>query len=406
MAANSTLCAKHGGRCRWRWRGSRGGCRTKFGSSGIHIGQSTGNGILENGATDLTVPFTLDTFWNSGDRRHCYCCHSPRVTTRHMGFCPMERSGSMAKLWEALSEHTLQATGISTDERVAIPDYAWHDLQDIEERGRDVLRVRETSGVWNDRGYDDVALRRQNIMSIWQPHRLEEQRYQLPALVKPEGPGYMPLYFAAQWIATRGGTVEIDPSELSVWQDAFAQLLPRFASEQIKVIGVRNGVTETISALHFASCRVDYPYSDADFDLILSEEFYLCSYPYIDDEHWRRAFDDSLRNRSGKHWERLMVLKSDVAHHWPFSLAQATGKTPGTTYQSGAPGRPTSMHLVEVEFRARWDRGDAKTSIGAEAQILSEWLQKKHPDAPQLTPKAIANRLRHEHRRRGASAQN
>ena len=80
-----------------------------------------------------------------------------------------------------------------------------------------------------------------------------------------------------------------------------------------------------------------------------------------------------------------MVLKSDVAHHWPFSLAQASGKTPVTTYQSGAPGRPTSMHLVEVEFRARWDRGEAKTSIGAEARMLSEWLQKEHPDAPQLT---------------------
>ena len=100
-----------------------------------------------------------------------------------------------------------------------------------------------------------------------------------------------------------------------------------------------------------------------------------------------------------------MVLKSEVAHHWPFSLAQASGKTPVTTYQSGAPGRPTSMHLVEVEFRARWDRGEAETSIGAEAQMLSEWLQKEHRDAPQLTAKAIANRLRHEHRRRVANAQ-
>jgi hypothetical protein len=310
-----------------------------------------------------------------------------------------------AKLWEALSEHALEATGISTDtgERTSIPACGWRNLRDLEERGRDALRVRDASGVWTDRGYNDVALRRQNIMAIWQPHRLEERRHELPALVKPEGPGYMPLYLAAQWIATRGGTVEIDPMELSIWQDAFAQLLPRLASEEIKVIGVRNGATETISALHFASCRVDYPYSDAC--LILSEELYLCSYPYIDDEHWRRGFDDSLKNRAGNRWERLMVLKSDVAHHWPFSLAQASGKTPMTTYQSGAPGRPTSMHLVEVEFRARLDRGEAETSIGAEARTLSEWLQKEHPDAPQLTAKAIANRLRLEHRRRVANAQ-
>ena len=270
-------------------------------------------------------------------------------------------------------EHALEATGISTDngERTSIPACGWRNLRDIEERGRDALRVRDASGVWTDRGYNDVALRRQNIMAIWQPHRLEERRRELPALVKPEGTGYMPLYLAAQWIATRGGTVEIDPMELSIWQDAFAQLLPRLASDEIKVIGVRNGATETISALHFASCRVDYPYSDADFDLIFSEELYLCSYPYIDDEHWRRGFADSLKNRAGNRWERLMVLKSDVAHHWPFSLAQASGKTPVTTYQSGAPGRPTSMHLVEVEFRARWDRGEAWTSISAEARMLA-----------------------------------
>jgi hypothetical protein len=111
-----------------------------------------------------------------------------------------------AKLWGALGENSFQATGVSTEtgERAVIPDYAWRDLHDIEERGRDVLRLREASGVWTDRGYNDVALRQQNIMAIWQPHRLEERGRELPALVKPEGPGYMPLYFAAQWIATRG----------------------------------------------------------------------------------------------------------------------------------------------------------------------------------------------------------
>ena len=123
-----------------------------------------------------------------------------------------------AKLWEALSEHALEATGVSTDtgERTSIPAWGWRNLRDLEERGRDALRVRDASGVWTDRGYNDVALRRQNIMAIWQPHRLEERRHELPVLVKPEGPGYMPLYLAAQWIATRGGTVEIDPMELSI----------------------------------------------------------------------------------------------------------------------------------------------------------------------------------------------
>jgi hypothetical protein len=35
--------------------------------------------------------------------------------------------------------------------------------------------------------------------------------YRLPELVRPDGAGYMALYCAAQWIATRGGTLEINP---------------------------------------------------------------------------------------------------------------------------------------------------------------------------------------------------
>jgi hypothetical protein len=61
-------------------------------------------------------------------------------------------------------------------------------------------------------------------MAIRQPHgleELEERGAELPALVAPEGSGYMPVYSAAQWIATRGGAVEINPKDLSVWQDAF-----------------------------------------------------------------------------------------------------------------------------------------------------------------------------------------
>src|SRR5262245_22120899 len=129
-----------------------------------------------------------------------------------------------AKLSATLGDNAFQATGISTDtgERVVIPDYAWRDLIDVEERGKDVLRVR-----LGRRGYDEIALRRQNIMAIWQPHRLEERELRLPPLVKPEGPGYMPLYCAAQWIATQGGAIEFEPNDLKIWREAFATLLAR-----------------------------------------------------------------------------------------------------------------------------------------------------------------------------------
>jgi hypothetical protein len=308
-----------------------------------------------------------------------------------------------AKLWKALGENSFQAMGVSTEtgERTVIPDHAWRDLNDIEECGRDVLRVREASGVWTDRGYNDVALRRQNIMAIWQPHRLEEQRYELPALVKPEGPGYMPLYCAAQWIATRSGTVEIDPSDLSVWQDAFAQLLPRIASDEVTATGMRDGQRENLEGHIFAGILVDFPFHDTPSNLLFSEELYLRSRVYIDEEHWQKGWNDVLETRHGCKWSKLMVLKSDVAKCWPFAESAALTSPP---YETGAPGRPTSMQLVAAEHSARWDRGEALESMGAEAEVLARWLKEAHPKAPRLKPKTIRNNLGAEHRRRKGSA--
>jgi hypothetical protein len=68
--------------------------------------------------------------------------------------------------------------------------------------------------------------------------------------------------------------------------------------------------------------------------------------------------------------------------------------------RTGAPGRPTSMHLVTQEYHARWERGDILDSIGKEAEALSRWLTNTYPTAPKLTAKTIANNLRSEHRRR------
>jgi hypothetical protein len=229
---------------------------------------------------------------------------------------------------------------------------------------------------------------------IWQEHRVTD--CQLPELIKPDGAGYMALYCAVQWVATRGGTLEINPLDEGAWRDAFKELLNRIASEDVKVLGVRNGVTEHISGIHFASCLVDYPFSDSSLDLILSGELCLVSYPYIDDEHWRGGFDDSLQDKGGARWRRLMVLKADVARCWPFAAA--------LDHRTGAPGRPSAMHLVELEYRARWARGEAQSSIGAEADYLSQWLANTYPTMPRVKAKTIRNRLSSEHRRRLAEA--
>ena len=69
-------------------------------------------------------------------------------------------------------------------------------------------------------------------------------------------------------------------------------------------------------------------------------------------------------------------------------------------YETGAPGRPTSMHLVREEFRARYERRESATSITQEANALAEWLRKAHPRAVAVTPKTIKNQLSGEFRMR------
>src|SRR5262249_10085243 len=42
---------------------------------------------------------------------------------------------------------------------------------------------------------------------------------------------------------------------------------------------------------------------------------------------------------------------------------EAAAETSAGSPTSGAPGRPSSMHLIEDEHRARWERGDALTGV-------------------------------------------
>jgi hypothetical protein len=100
---------------------------------------------------------------------------------------------------------------------------------------------------------------------------------------------------------------------------------------------------------------------------------------------------------------RILIMKEAVLdfarrHELP-PPSWWTARDQPTILKTGAPGRPTSMHLVEIEHRARWERREAKVSIGDEARILWAWLRENHPDAPPLTAKTIENRLREQHRR-------
>jgi hypothetical protein len=83
-------------------------------------------------------------------------------------------------------------------------------------------------------------------------------------------------------------------------------------------------------------------------------------------------------------------------------MPAAAPKIPST----GAPGRPTSMHLIRVEHRRRLDAGEAHESLAEEAKHLATWLAQQHPAAPQPTTKTVENAIREAHRRRATRPQN
>jgi hypothetical protein len=63
-------------------------------------------------------------------------------------------------------------------------------------------------------------------------------------------------------------------------------------------------------------------------------------------------------------------------------------------YRTGAPGRPSSSHLVEAELDRRISSGTRSGSAAKEAESLADWLKSTHPKLPPMTKKTILNRFR------------
>jgi hypothetical protein len=290
------------------------------------------------------------------------------------------------ELIRALKDGSLAVTGVPSDgeKRQPIPPHDWNDLKFFEERGRDVAKRGHLGS-----GYSDILFNSQAVMARWSKRHAVKVEYSLPETIKPDGAGYFPLYCAAQWIATAGGTLQFDPGDTSIWEGAYRKLLDAIASEIIDVTGICNGIRERLDGRIFASLNVDYPYSEPSTSLILGEEMYLSSTPYIDEEHWHHGFDDSLQDRNGARWVKLMVRKSDVAQTWPFD---------NTAVRTGAPGRPTPMHLVVEQHRERIKRGEIESSVSREAEHLEHWLATTHPGRPQVKAGTIENSIRAAHR--------
>ena len=91
--------------------------------------------------------------------------------------------------------------------------------------------------------------------------------------------------------------------------------------------------------------------------------------------------------------QRLLIADEQMTR-WLAHMRESFGITPEKAVpKSGAPGRPSSMHIVLDEFERRHACNQCEASREAEAKALAEWLKKTHPNAPQPTPKTIQNRL-------------
>jgi hypothetical protein len=92
--------------------------------------------------------------------------------------------------------------------------------------------------------------------------------------------------------------------------------------------------------------------------------------------------------------------KPDAAPSPPAATAAAENPAVPPLLRTGAPGRPTSMHLIRAEHSRRLAAKEACASVSAEASHLAGWLRAAHPAAPPVTPKTIENGIREAHRSR------
>ena len=103
----------------------------------------------------------------------------------------------------------------------------------------------------------------------------------------------------------------------------------------------------------------------------------------------------------------LLVSRDDI-QKWPFvsdkephqglsGPTQIPEISDKTLSHSGAPGRPSSKHLVEIERSRRIASGQqlAKSKI-AEAKSLSDWLVSTYPKEARMTAKTIGNAFSNE----------
>jgi hypothetical protein len=104
-------------------------------------------------------------------------------------------------------------------------------------------------------------------------------------------------------------------------------------------------------------------------------------------------------------WVDPEFSTAQVMNLWPpvrpgqeNSGVQQQELTDDVLFRTGAPGRPTSMHLIEAEFERRQSGSELKPSLAMEAEFLHRWLKTTYPGAPSASPRTIEGKIRAQYR--------
>ncbi len=94
-------------------------------------------------------------------------------------------------------------------------------------------------------------------------------------------------------------------------------------------------------------------------------------------------------------FENLALSEAD-ARAWMDRYDEEKPSVEPDPYRTGAPGRPSIMHLILDEFRRRANGNDTevKPTLAAEARSLRDWAAEKHPNAPKTSAHTIENQIR------------